>query len=100
MKKIKIYNDIQPNHNLCFEVIYYNISKILQKMETPMIKACCNNRTIESLENLRLRVEQMVSKYKGDNLTAEKRKRKEIRKEVAKELRRLKLEQSENERDE
>ena len=77
MNKIKNYNDIQPNNHRCYEVIYYNISKTLHKMETPMIKACCNNKTIESLELLRLLVEQMVSKYKGNRLIDSKRKERE-----------------------
>ena len=90
MKEQKTFNTIQPNANIGFEVVYYHVSKVLKKLEMPLIKADCNDRTIASLDVIQKKIEQMVSKYKADKLVFEKAKRKEVkRKKQEKEARKL-----------
>ena len=76
MKEYKKFNDIEPNSNMSFEVAYYYLCKTLKRLETPLIKAGCNDKIIDSMDIIKTKAQQMASKYKGDKAVYERRKEK------------------------
>ena len=70
MKDLKEFENIEPNSNLNFNVLYNYTMRTLKRLERQLIKdgnGKANPLTLYHISNVHRKLKQMVAKWKFDN---------------------------------